>query len=359
MRRFALFVLSFILAAILGVSAQNKWTIDSSSQATTVVGVGTYARDGSIAAAGANDVGGFVESYNGTKWNRSPVQAGLLIDAAISKSGAAVAVSMLQVFVSQDGKTFSTAQGVEGISQASYIYGDNKDSFALVGTWIVKGTKVPTSVSGVATSRDKGLTWEVSNPVPVGSVRYGAFPSEQTWYISSGMWGEDPVPEVRKFSSRLSIDSKTSQFVINNEPSKLKSKSASEPTGWFGAVSKTTDGGKTWTQVFSSNLETDWYYFNGIACSNENHCTVVGEGDNADGSYVNVVYTTFDGGATWERVMSTNDDSMTAVDYINDNEGWIAGTRKEGRNVYGVFYRTMDGGKTFVETEVKFAWMFI
>lgn len=348
MRRFALFICSFILAAFFSVSAQNKWEADTSSQATTVVGVGTYGREGVVAAAAANGVGAFIESYNGTKWTRTAVQAGLLMDAAISKSGASVATSMLQVFYSTDGKTYSVAP-VQGVSQAAYIFGDNKDSFALVGTWMVKDTKVPTSVAGVATSRDKGTTWELSSNVPVGYVRYGAFPSEQTWYISSGMWGEDPVVEGKQLSAWLSMDTKNSKFVVADRSSKKRS--TAEQTGWFGAVSKTTDGGKTWTQVFSSNLETDYYYFNGIACSNVDHCTVVGEGDDVNGGYLNVAFTTFDGGVTWERVLSAADVSMMSVDYLNDNEGWLIGSRKAGRKLSAVLYRTTDGGKTFLEHE--------
>jgi photosystem II stability/assembly factor-like uncharacterized protein len=104
-----------------------------------------------------------------------------------------------------------------------------------------------------------------------------------------------------------------------------------------------------------SNLETDYYYFNGIACSSVDHCTVVGEGDDGVGGYLNVAYTTFDGGNTWERTLSAGDVSMMGVDYINDNEGWVAGTKKSGRNLIAQFYHTLDGGKTFKVEEVSYA----
>jgi len=315
-----------------------------------LVGVGTFARDGCIAGAAQNGIGAIVEVFNGTKWSKSIVQAGLLLDAATSNAGVSVATSMLQVLVSRDNKEFTVAS-VQGVSQAAYTFGVNNDIIGLVGGWIVKDSKVPTTLYGVATSHDFGVTWELSSAVPAGYVRYGAFPTEQTWFISSGMWGAYESNKDHQLSSWLSVDTKSTLTVGDRAASKGKASAARGATGWFGAVSKTTDGGKTWTQVFTSDLDNDYYYFNGIACSSVDHCTVVGEGDDGLGGYLNVAYTTFDGGNTWERVLSAGDVSMMGVDYINDSEGWLVGTKKSGRNLSAQFYHTIDGGKSFVVEE--------
>jgi hypothetical protein len=45
----------------------------------------------------------------------------------------------------------------------------------------------------VAYSKDAGKTWNLSSNVPIEYVRYGAFPTEDIWYISSGIWGESYV----------------------------------------------------------------------------------------------------------------------------------------------------------------------
>ena len=135
-------------------------------------------------------------------------------------------------------------------------------------------------------------------------------------------------------------------------------KRADGTTGWFGAVSKTTDGGKTWTQVFLSGLENDSFYFNGIACSSDTNCVVVGEGDDANGS-ISVAFSTFDGGATWQKTIAGTDASMMGVDFVSETEGWVAATQMAGRGLNAVFYHTVDGGKTFSIDEVFASHFFI
>lgn len=249
-----------------------------------------------------------------------------------------------------------------GVSQSANIFGDDGEKLALVGTWIVKDGKIPVSVDGVAHSSDKGQTWTISSPITTADARYGAFPTESTWYVASGMWGNDPAPAagLHRLTKRLTV---TSTGVVNIDEKvaahvkSVNSTSSTGETGWFGAVSKTTDGGKTWTQVLTTDLENDYIYFNGISCASDNHCTVVGEGDEATGGYLNVAYTTFDGGVTWEKVFTANDVGLMQVKLISETEGWMAGMAKKGPKIMGQFYRTTDGGKSFVLEQVGHLFM--
>jgi photosystem II stability/assembly factor-like uncharacterized protein len=118
--------------------------------------------------------------------------------------------------------------------------------------------------------------------------------------------------------------------------------------GMWASIAKTTDGGKTWTEVFSSSHQ---FYFNGIDCCSATVCFAVGEGDKESGSTnpgTFVVSTT--DGETWNvNQLSMNDyDSLMTAHCISDTEAWIGGgTLESQRNFYGTFFHTTDGGKTW------------
>ncbi len=357
MRQFLWTLCLIVIFANYQILAQSakKWAIEATTAATTLVGVGIDGPHSAVAAAAMNGVGAIVESFNGTSWVKTQVPGGLLMDGAASSTGLVVTSGMWNVFISTDaGNTFSTIKGVNGLSQSVTLFGPNRDQIGLVGgfTVPVPGSKIPLSVNGVAFSGDTGATWDVSS-VPAGDARYGAFPSAQTWYVSSGMWADAAtVGQQVPLSSRLSVN-KEESLVFNDKPHSLK-KSASGATGWFGAVSKTTDGGKTWSQVFSSDLDNDYYYFNGIACSSDSNCVVVGEGQTASGSSLGVVFATADGGTTWEQTLTTNDVSMIGVAFVTGSEFWVSSTQKQKLNLVAQFYHTFDGGMTFKLEEVFF-----
>lgn len=326
--------------------------LDTTTAATFVSGVGAGSETSAVAAIGENGVGALVGSYDGSAWTKTKVNGAMLLDGAVTKDKHYVITGVYNTLVSADGESFSTAAGAKGSSQSANVYGENRDKIALVGAWSA-GPGV--WVNGVATSADNGETFTISSAVPDGSVRYGAFPTENTWFIASGMWGEDPPKSKREhaLSARVSRDLRTNEHVyhfLDESAQKVKRPAASSnSTGWFGSVSKTTDGGRTWTKVLGTNLAEDYLYFNAISCSSETNCVVVAEGDDAvNGGYLAVAYATFDGGASWEQTFRTNQlVSLMGVKFVNKNEAWMLGTSKSGRQLYGQFYKTTDGGKTF------------
>lgn len=267
------------------------------------------------------------------------------LDAGVTPSGNAVVTSTWNVFVSNDnGQTYTAADGIGGVCQSVNTWGANKENFGLVGTWAVTqpGSKIPVSSSGVAYSTDAGKTWSLSAAVPSGDARYGAFPSDNTWYVASGQWDDssESLQGKHAFTSRFSVGKGGSMSFTQSKNVNVTG------SQWFGAVSKTTDGGKTWTEVYRTSPD-EALYFNGISCSSDSHCAVVAEGEDEAGNPKTVGYVTFDGGVTWTASLVTADQSLIQVKLLNELEGWASGTIKQGRSYYGQFYHTLDGGKTW------------
>lgn len=338
------------LFALLSAAFAQQWTIDPSTTATFVTSVSAGAENFAITVGGENNGGSIIELYDGSSWTKNKIPTLMALSAATTPSGNIVVTGVNSVLNSADGINFTPAS-VSGTSQSANVYGANNDKFALVGAWRVQkeGTSIPTYSYGVATS-DDGKTFTVSSTIEDGDSRYGSFPSDNTWYVSNGMWGEDPTlsKSTRKLSSRIAIDNSGKKLYMTDLPRATNKKLSSNSTGWFGSVSKTTDGGKSWTQVLTTNLAEDYIYFNQISCSSELNCIVVGEGDSPDGGYLTVAYTTFDGGKTWEKTFSsTNFVSLMSVKFVSATDAWLLATQKSGRNLVGNFFKTTDGGKTF------------
>jgi photosystem II stability/assembly factor-like uncharacterized protein len=350
-------------AAVVGLAAASpvvayasgaQWSIDSTTSATYLMGVGAGGPKNAVGAAAINGYGCVVEHYDGNAWAKTKISSLMSLDVAVLGSGATVSTGTSQVLVSADGKNYTVVDGLIGACQSANVYGSNSDKFALVGSWAVPDpvTGRPVPNYGVATSSDEGKTFTMSASVPAGSVRYGAFPSESTWFISSGMWGADPAVSSpwgsTLLSRRVSVDVTKGTHHFNGVNGSPKQKLSTGETGWFGAVSKTTDGGKTWTKVLETNLFEDYLYFNAISCASEQNCVVIAEGDDSTGAYRTAAYTTFDGGNTWAKTFESSElVSLMGFKFASPDEGWMLGTAKVGRMLTGMFYRTTDGGKTF------------
>lgn len=152
-----------------------------------------------------------------------------------------------------------------------------------------------------------------------------------------------------KFTKRFTVNThaaSTSQDTLSNDR-KLQS-----GENWIAEVLKTSDAGKTWTKVFSSPSDAD-YYFNEISCGSIDSCVVVGEGNNADGSPIAVAFTTTDGGVTWVQTLNTVGTiySLTSVKMIDSKVGYIGASMKSGFSLVGTFYYTEDGGMTWVNKQ--------
>lgn len=45
---------------------------------------------------------------------------------------------------------------------------------------------------------------------------------------------------------------------------------------------------------------------------------------------------------------------MMGASWEDDNNGWVAGTAKNGRTLTGMFYKTTDGGNTYSLEQVRY-----
>jgi photosystem II stability/assembly factor-like uncharacterized protein len=103
-------------------------------------------------------------------------------------------------------------------------------------------------------------------------------------------------------------------------------------TGWvvgaFGAIFKTTDGGKTWESQPTPTLD----YLFSVDFSSPTHGVVVGK--------AGVILTTDDGGGTWTLRPSGTDRNLFSVVYASPTHVWAVGD-------WGAVFESTDGGATW------------
>ncbi len=109
--------------------------------------------------------------------------------------------------------------------------------------------------------------------------------------------------------------------------------------GWVvgskGTVEKTTDAGKTWSEVSLTTKTLKAIYF-----LDSQNGWIAG----SDGTLLH----TTDGGANWTQSGNfTDQDDFAALCFVDKKHGWVVGSNMSmvGK---GVFYRTTDGGATWV-----------
>jgi hypothetical protein len=138
--------------------------------------------------------------------------------------------------------------------------------------------------------------------------RYACYPTESTWYIAAGSFPNPPPPppaasnstkkatRARKFELQNADGSWNTEayrtYGVHTEGAK-----ATLGDGYAAAISKTTDGGRTWTTQFAQN---NTFYFNEIDCFGADLCCAAGESSGSATPGV-LIYCTTDGGATWTK----------------------------------------------------------
>lgn len=210
------------------------------------------------------------------------------------------------------------------------------------------------SNGGVAFS-EKKITSKM--PASCTGARYGAMLSATTWYVTLGSWPSNKEEKAsatfHPMSARVSMQrdaltgktKRVSKNMISRVQQPIISAGPSNDI-YTAVIAKTTDGGNTWTNLFSAATN---FYFNAIDCISPTQCVAVGEGFDS-GAGVHIYHT--DNGKTFTQVFSMSSSSagtfsLMSVEYASTTEVWAAGSTQSSFAAQALFVQSKDGGKTW------------
>jgi len=341
------FVSCLVLLAL--VAAQPRWSLERSRLATILFGI-TYVDEFNGFVQGAQDGSGplILRSRNGGSNYESVSHSGSTLmfmsgtaHTALNAAAGGVGILSSGIQYTQEGSRFQDASlpigfPPVGASQSGAAVRDRANfrdgAFGFVGMF--------SGVEGVAFTGNGGSSWRI-HPIPnaPSQVRYGAYPSMTTWYVSGGTWPDKKQADHSHFAVSEHIITR-----FNNETAgasvDIISEASTSKNGYVAFISKTVDGGATWTRVF---FQESNFYFNGIDCIDVNNCFVVAEG--SDGAYL---FATADAGATWQQafMIPGRAASLFDVKYVGNREAWACGGILDFAFT-GQFYHTVDAGRTW------------
>eukprot|EP01084_Bolivina_argentea_P165852 288055_1 len=203
----------------------------------------------------------------------------------------------------------------------------------------------------VRISKDFGANWEA---FPIGNLSFGgryiSMPTNLTWYITAGNWADQKKYDITG-KIKYNMDTKKIEFGFEQHTFyKKNQRTLLQPDNkMFGAIYKTSDGGKTFVEQF---FDEGNFYFNGIDCCDINTCYAVSEGDSGEGSNNpgSRVWLTTNGGIEWNMVLYNEGDggSLLAVRcFGNGQEAYAGGGDIVSPGYRGYIFHTSDAGKTW------------
>jgi hypothetical protein len=333
--------------AQVAASAAGTWELANFDRVTNVGGVYATSAAECFAAYTDNAGGPGVARTKdeGTSWELYAPNGWLNTDTARDKLGNEIITTIGAIFASHGDSAYEAIEGKD-ISYSQNVETFGEQTFAVAGTHYPNGV-LGEVVNGVALSNDGGVSWSYHDtglPWNVYVSRYGAYPSSKTWYVAQGSWSNaasiERSPSVN--STRIDTWGMTSRLTMHSKGISVASKESVTATGCAGAISKTTDGGKTFKTVYDTKGQ---FYFNEIDCSSESVCMAVAEnGETA------IVLRTENGGEVWKQVMSYTapaGGSLMGCKMLSDSEAWVSGGTLENGALTGHYYHTTNGGQTW------------
>lgn len=364
--------LSFVILFIYlfqFTNCQKRWEPLATIQATSIFRIIPMSTT-DVFLAGFDDKKGSIIYHSGDEgitWNQIESQTGTNLDFSVSKDGHFLCGIGSKIFCLELDETKNHQKSAHELNveaDTSDIDAVEESGFALTGQFHTSKNRPMEVVNGVAyISQLDTSYWEfcdIGLKVEDGYVaRKASFPTSKTWYVVSGSWPKNNPQANIILTGKLSIVPGKEMLTYNFDLQGLDS-AATGP--YVGAISKTSDGGKTFLKVFDSNNE---FYFNEIDCINDRNCVTVGEGSKGS-----VIMVTNDGGDTWEQVMRlSNSYSLHGVKMITMEEIWVCGgmamqdsnkgnekkgnvrrrvsQKDDGKKFIGLFYHSVNGGKSW------------
>jgi len=343
---------SFLVAS---VAAQNVWNpvVSPSLSAVTEALAVNFADDGltGFMGAGSNGVGSQILKTidGGVTWNavwptpdtKNP--ANLFLGGAVKSRTQAVITGVLNQEYSTDGTLFNASSN-DFVTPAQDAGVEPDGDFGMV----IASAKA----NGFASSKT-GNVWtnfDLGTNSSLYLARYGSWPIQTVWYATAGLFptgNTGLVPHTSKFGRTKDGNIQWTYESVESTPPVNCSE---DTTNCFSAgIFKTTDSGKTFTQIYDNINQGDNIYPNDIDCYDANNCVAVLEGDTCR------IINTVDGGKTWTESMRDTDSacSLIYVDMISNSEIWIAGGHLSALNFEGRFWHSTDGAKTWVKEAHK------
>lgn len=323
-------MLPFIAIALIVIvhlaRAQKRWEPLSTMQATSILRVIPVSTT-DLFVAGFDEKAGSIIYHStdeGLTWHQIESSTGNNLDFAVSKNGNFLCGIGTKIYCLELDETKTQQKSFYKFSVdaiASDIDAVEETGFALVGQFRSSQSNPLDVINGVAYNSQLDASYwnfyDIGLKIEDGYIaRKGSFPTPTTWYVTSGSWPtENSSFATVTLTAKLSMIPGRDLLTYNFD---LQSLSSDSNHHYNGAISKTMDGGKTWTKVFDSNKE---FYFNEIDCINEYTCVTVGEGKKGT-----VVMKTSDAGETWEQVMRlTSSYSLHGVKMITTDDIWVCG----------------------------------
>lgn len=344
-----LFLPCVFLFCLGGAIAQHWTPVVSSDFAkiTEAIGIG-FAPDARTGYCGVGINGEGSEIWKttdgGVHWTSLQTGSNLFLAAAARDSTSAIITGVIDQMYTTNGTGFEASKNdfLSPSQDAAVMPGGN---FAIAQ----EGAKS----NGVATSKT-GALWtkfDLGVNATLFPARYGAYPTDTTWYVSAGSFPtSNSIQGRHQLSETLHYDMNAGKKMFNFRTVGDAVNCDEDPTNCFSAtIMKTIDGGKSFTTVFQDINNGSNIYPNGIHCHSEKQCVAAFEGDTCR------IMVTLDGGATWKETMHDTDSacSLTYVHMMSESEVWVAGGHLSALDFEGRFWHSTDAGSTWQKEAVK------
>ncbi len=205
--------------------------------------------------------------------------------------------------------------------------------------WVNNKICIVGSGGGIAVSDDAGVTWSLETEIVNSTLKdIKRLPNGNI--ISAGFYGACIVSSDggATWKSSYAADQNVSPTIENLF-------FLNENIGYAAQrnrmISKTTDGGNTWTQIMKDTNATSFNNY-GVQFLSEDVGFVVGK----YGSGVSAFFTTTNGGTTWSSQIAKLPDELNALHFFDANNGVVVGDES-------VLSYTTDGGTTWNSATVN------